>query len=498
MRALAYLQEWESPWKRYCFAVCAFAATLLLRFALNPLMAGDAGFILFVPATMIVAFISGVTVSAVVAAVTGLAIWYFFVPAYWSFAIEPSGVVVLATYAVVTIITLLLVHEIRLLIARLEAEKKKSDQLAARQERTSTAMLAVVQASERLWRTTNLESGLREILLGAISVLSADKGNVQLLDPAGKVLTIAAQSGFEKPFLDRFRSVSADDDTACGRCLRGGHRIVIPDIEAEPSFAPFLSVAREAGYRSVQSTPLITPQCALLGIISTHWAKAHTPDPYGLALLDLYVQQAVTFIERVHQEEKVVLLNREIAHRFKNLLSVVSGIAHRTIPSGMADAFHARLLSLAASHDILVRQNFKGATINDLVRSQMDHALGVARERIRAEGPPIVLPPDAAQSVGMALHELVTNAGKYGALSRKDGEVSLVWTCQSASPGSSRIGIRWIERGAPPVAQPIKTGFGTLVLGRLTEQALGAKVEMGFKPEGFFWSVDWDQPDRHA
>jgi PAS domain S-box-containing protein len=160
------------------------------------------------------------------------------------------------------------------------------------------------ELTSRLWRARTLREGLEEILAAVIGLLGADKGNVQLLsDGERRVLTIAAQQGFQQDFLDFFREVSAEDDSACGRSLRSGERVIIEDIEADPPYAPLRPVARAAGYRAVLSTPLLSFDGTPLGAISTHFRAVHRPSEEELHRLDMYLRQAADFIQRSRMEQ---------------------------------------------------------------------------------------------------------------------------------------------------------------------------------------------------
>jgi signal transduction histidine kinase len=182
------------------------------------------------------------------------------------------------------------------LLRELEASKEQVAQ-------ESTALRKLNECSSRLWKIASLHEGLEEMLSAIIELLRADKGNVQLLSAECGVLTIEAQRGFEKDFLDFFREVSADDDSACGRALRTGERIVIRDVDEDASYEPFREVARAAGYRAVTSTPLIGRRGAPLGILSTHFRLPYRPSDHDLRRLDLYARQATDFIERCRIEE---------------------------------------------------------------------------------------------------------------------------------------------------------------------------------------------------
>jgi len=113
------------------------------------------------------------------------------------------------------------------------------------------------------------------------------------------------------------------------------------------------------------------------------------------------------------------------------------------------------------------------------------------RGRIRMEGPDVMLNASNAQSLGMALHELLTNSVKYGALSNGEGEIFLGWAAGLYGDGHQRVTVRWIESGGPPVRAPVAKGFGTRVLERFAEHSLEGRADLEFAPEGLRWLASW-------
>ncbi len=186
------------------------------------------------------------------------------------------------------------------LTARKQAETALCES-EARMASEATALARLNELSSHLWRTASLPEGLHEMLTATIELVGADMGDVQLLDGRG-VLTISAQQGFGHDFLEFFREVSTADDSACGRALRSGKRIVIEDVEIDPLYAPMRDIARAAGYRAVQSTPLIARDGRPLGMLSTHWRSPHRSSDLDLHRLDLYSRQAADFIERCNSD----------------------------------------------------------------------------------------------------------------------------------------------------------------------------------------------------
>jgi two-component sensor histidine kinase len=199
--------------------------------------------------------------------------------------------------------------------------------------------------------------------------------------------------------------------------------------------------------------------------------------------------------ERKQREAHVRFLMREIAHRSKNLLAVIQAMARQTaVTAGSAhdfeQIFSARLQALAASHDILMDEDWHGASIDELVRTQVGHYVDLIGTRIDLAGPEMMLKPEAAQNLGLALHELSTNAAKYGGLSDEDGRVEIRWEL-----ADDRFRISWQELGGPPVSAPSREGFGHKVVTRIVTLALEGKVDLKFEPSGLVWTLDI--PDKH-
>jgi PAS domain S-box-containing protein len=157
----------------------------------------------------------------------------------------------------------------------------------------------------RLQASRDLSTALADILDSAIGITGADMGNIQLLDPSSNTLEIAAQRGFAPSFLEHFRTVSSDTGSACGRALASGKRVVIEDVETDRQFEPHRMAASTAGYRAVQSTPLVGRDGRTIGVLSTHYAAVHSPSERDLRMLDLYARQAADFVESSRSDERL-------------------------------------------------------------------------------------------------------------------------------------------------------------------------------------------------
>jgi signal transduction histidine kinase/chemotaxis response regulator CheB len=195
-----------------------------------------------------------------------------------------------------------------LLIVRETAQRTRETIKRAQAEaalQTSEAALAKLNdASSRLWRMTTLQEGLDEMLVATMDLVGADKGNIQVNDASRGALTVATQRGFATEFLAYFDEVDADHDSAGRRALRSNRTVTIEDVEEDAAYASMREVARAAGYRSVQSIPLIDRTGLPLGVISVHWTKPHRCSELELRLLDLYARQAADFMERCRSDER--------------------------------------------------------------------------------------------------------------------------------------------------------------------------------------------------
>ncbi|MGB1235261.1 MAG: CHASE domain-containing protein [Planktomarina sp.] len=185
--------------------------------------------------------------------------------------------------------------------------------------------------------------------------------------------------------------------------------------------------------------------------------------------------------------DQIQLLMAEVNHRSKNLLSLVQAIARQTSKSEsreFVNNFALRLRALSASQDLLVKNEWRKISLSTLVLSQLAYFEGLVGERIFIEGPEVALDAPAAQTIGMAIYELATNAGKYGSLSNQDGEVRILWTIED-----STFNMSWVETGGPTITPPNDLGFGSRVTGTVAEMSLDAIVKTDFAPSGLRWHL---------
>lgn len=191
--------------------------------------------------------------------------------------------------------------------------------------------------------------------------------------------------------------------------------------------------------------------------------------------------------EREQHEQHIKLLMREVQHRSKNMLSVILSIARHTRSDDYENflkRFSDRLYCLSANQDLLVEGGWTGVDLEKLIRSQLVTFVDEIDSRISIAGPAINIDSSAAQGIGMALHELSTNASKYGSLSNNTGTVAISWNVVDGC-----LSITWEEKGGPPVDAPTKKGFGSTVIVEMCKAAVSGQVALEYCRTGLKWHL---------
>jgi len=221
-------------------------------------------------------------------------------------------------------------------------------------------------------------------------------------------------------------------------------------------------------------------------------------DPSGAVSGILVQGHDVT--QEVEAEDRQRLLINELNHRVKNTLSIVQGLAMQSFRriEGSDEAqhtFNARLGALARAHSLLTSRDWSAGELSEILHNSVEATAGQDSERVHLDGPEVMLPPQLAVSLSMVVHELSTNAIKYGSLSRAGGSVAVSWSI-TGQQGARRLHIDWVERGGPPVEQPSRRGFGA----RLIERGLAGdagRAVLDYAPEGLRCSIELALSDVH-
>jgi PAS domain S-box-containing protein len=205
------------------------------------------------------------------------------------------------------------------------------------------------------------------------------------------------------------------------------------------------------------------------------------------------VNMLIDITERKRAEQRQQLLIDELNHRVKNTLATVQSIAAQSL-KGSSDmegrqAFEKRLVALSRTHNLLSHDNWESVSLRDLLLQELEPYRSDAGARFSIEGPDLIVKPKAALVLGMAFHELATNAAKYGALSKPEGRVRAAWEVVRASEPSA-LRLTWTETGGPPVKKRERKGFGSTVIERGLSYELGGKVRLDFDPDGVVFTME--------
>ena len=446
------------------------AAAWLLRIATDTLLPPGYPYITFFPAVIITSVVFGVRLGSLSAALCGIIAWYYFVGPGESFSTD--GVeVALAFYVFVVATDLLLVHGMQSANKWLVKERQISSDLAKSEARI------LLELTQRMLEKKHAIADLEESEIAThLATKTAGIGLWRWHISSGSMHwdTTMFEIWGISPTADGFLQYSDYVGS------------VHPDDVANQN-----AILRDTVKRCGTSTREFRIQRRIDGkvrhILAVEIARA---DLDGKTKWVVGTNLDVT--EQKDRDTHVRLLMGEINHRAKNLLAVVMSVAHQT--GGAANAefvrtLSARIQSLSASQDILVENKWTSVEMEDLVRAQLGHFKGLIGNRITVGGDPVRVSPAAIQTIGMALHELITNASKYGSLSSDFGRVAIAWQ-QVPGAGSDRLVMNWSEFDGPSVVPPQTKGFGSTVTGEVVRLSLDAVITTDFASTGFSWQLD--------
>jgi PAS domain S-box-containing protein len=298
---------------------------------------------------------------------------------------------------------------------------------------------------------------------------------------------------------------TSDADGHClhlNRLLRDFWGVAEKDIEGfdwsvtmHPEDAPVIGAAMGAAVRERRRVAIEGRYRNAVGeyrVLRTNAQPRFSPGGEFLGMIGVNVDIS----ERKRSEMQRELLLAELNHRVKNTLAVVQGIAHQTFRGDAAtpyarDAFEGRLVALSTAHNLLTRSNWENASLGQLA-SDAFRAQSIDEGRISLDGPDVLLAAKPALAIAMALHELCTNALKYGSLSAEAGRVAVQWRRETS--GVPTLHLLWQETGGPAVSPPARRGFGSRLIEQALARDLDGKVLLTFDPAGLVCAIDAPLP----
>ena len=330
---------------------------------------------------------------------------------------------------------------------------------------------------------TDAEPGFDDIALLACQICEAPTSLVTLIDKDRQ--WFKARVGFPACQTPLSQSV-------CAHGLRSDGLFVIPDLTQDPRTRDNALVTGEPHIRFYAGAPLTTPEGEPLGMLCVIDTKPRAGlTPAQEISLRALARQVMAQLElrRISRQER--MLRGEIGHRLKNLMAIVSSVISQTLRRAQTleaarEAVFERIGALGRAQDVLLRGAVEDAQLRALIETVVrchDDA-----RAFEIDGPALTIQPGIALNFALVLHELATNAVKYGALSTPQGKVRIAWRIE-AGADEPEFRLTWRESGGPPVKPPTRSGFGSrLIEAGLTEA--GARAQLEFAPEGVVFQFD--------
>jgi PAS domain S-box-containing protein len=348
-----------------------------------------------------------------------------------------------------------------------------------RSEETQAALYAF---TDKLFRAGSTDEIYEAALDAIIRALGCDRASILLFDDAG-VMKFVAWRGLSAAYRQ-----SVEGHSPWTRDAENPEPITVSNIDAAELDATLRATINAEGIGALAFVPLAA-KGALVGKFMTYYLTPHDFTEADINVALTIARQLGFSLERMHAEEgrkvaeqaKELLLN-ESRHRIKNTLATVQAIAGQTLRQANPDelrAFLARLHALGEAHELLTSENWHQARLRDVVLRALKPFAARQEQRFAAEGPTVWVPANASLSLTLCLHELATNAVKYGALSNGTGQVRVSWNVGDDSDGR-KLQLTWKETGGPPVTPPERIGFGT----RLIESTGEGETRIDYPPDG--------------
>jgi PAS domain S-box-containing protein len=442
--------------------VCAGAATGLWA-SIDPYVVGIQ-YITFFPAVIITTLISGFRAGVFCIVLSAAAANFFLIAPRFSFYIEhPGEVVAILLFVLTSLMNVIFVTGMRFAIERYrELSRKLDEHGVALRERPDDAprLQKIVREAdvdalfERMWLASIVEFSDDAIISKNLDsiITSWNKGAEQLFG-------YLAEEAIGKPVTILIPPDRQDEESIIIERIRRGARV-----------EHYETVRQRKDGSQIDVSLIVSPIRGAEGKV------------VGASKI------ARDITDRKRSEAQISVLAREAEHRAKNLLANVRAmvqLSQADTPDGLKEAIAGRIEALANVHSLFAQSRWSGAELGSLVQQELSPYSRAGEMRTLINGPAIILKQDVAQSIAVALHELATNAAKYGALSEEKGKVRVEWS--RAADG--RVVLRWIEAGGPAVSPPTRKGFGTHVMEAMIRGHVGGDVRLDWHTEGLVCEI---------
>ncbi|MCJ2102965.1 sensor histidine kinase [Methylobacterium sp. E-046] len=321
--------------------------------------------------------------------------------------------------------------------------------------------------------------------------LEASRAGYGELDATGMFIDIVSDwtDPSSKSLVGRHRFA---DYGTLGPMIARGDTLVISDVVADPLTADLNQSLHDFNIHALLNVP-IRERGRTVALFYVHDSKTRPWSPEEVGFARNVADRVLAGVARLRAEEQQVTLNRELSHRMKNTLAMVQAIATQTMRNAVdLDAaqgtLSARLVALGRAHDMLLDQTGASSDLAKVIREALASHDDAQVGRLRLEGPPVKVGSKPALSLALMIHELATNAAKYGALSSADGYVQVQWSIERADK-EAILHLRWSEHEGPPVTPPERRGFGSRLIERGLAGSIGGAVTLSYPSEGVICEI---------
>jgi two-component sensor histidine kinase/PAS domain-containing protein len=394
----------------------------------------------------------------------------------------------------------------RQVMAHLELRRsaREAEQRTAEAQRYATQLQALARASLKITAAETLDVTIQEVVDAAREIIGVHQSVVSLTrgpDWSQAINAVSLSDKYEA-YRDYAKAPAGSGIYALVCETNRPMRLAQAGLEAHPRWRGFGEhTADHPPMRGWLAAPLVAQNGENLGLIQlsdktdgTDFGEGDEAVLVQLAQLAASaIEHAATEAKRHQAEERQKLLIRELHHRVKNTLATVQAILGTTGRSSRTiedfyRAFSGRIESLAKTHMLLTEDLWQIAKLRELLETELRPYQNTGVERIRLAGPDVELPSEVAVPLGMALHELTTNAARFGALSVRGGRLDVTW--RVTSEHNDGLHLEWSERGGPTVEVPEQEGFGSRVIDRILAAQTNAKISMNYHPTGLQAVID--------
>lgn len=463
-------------------AIGCTATALAARWGIGSLDPAIPPFATFFASILVTTILAGAE-AGTLAAILGLAAaWLALGGATPAAAFSPAS---LALYALTSIVIIWVSQQYRILLRSLqerEAEAERQLKLIVAENAVLAAIASNAPLSdilESLTRSTEEYSGGTML------------ASVLLMDVDGKHLKHGAAPSLPADYNRAIDGVEIGPSVgSCGTAAFRNKPVYVSDITTDPLWTDFKNLALSHGLKACWSLPIRSRSNRVLGTFAVYHREPRTPRGQETEIVELMTKIAALAIEHERDRGQRQLLIDELTHRVKNMLAVILSVSSGTL-RGRSEpaaykAFEERLVALSKAQNLLTQSEWSTVNLHELVTVAVNPFV-TDQQRLSVEGPVANIPARLTLPFVLSLHELCTNASKYGALATENGRISISWT-YTGGHDDPKLLFRWLEMGGPPVFPPPRQGFGSRLI-KASFASDGCTPNMDYRPEGLVCEI---------